>query len=427
MLSDSLILKIMRIKSLKPVEMARYALKNTLFYKKFYKEWDGRSFDTLPVMTKYDLVGVSPYDLLSRQFKDQAYIYAETSGSSGAPTPSFLTRNDFKGLLGVTRLTPYMKEIKKEMGNNRTAVNGLTFGFTIAGTSFGALMQKHGALVAQLGTRSTIATPQRTAETIAKLKPFTISATPLDFMSWMEIIRVDLPSKHDDVIRNLKFLLSTAEPCAFSRKQQIERYFNITHVNTYASVDGLVSIPCPCGEMHLLKEMHYIELFDGQMNRIGEYGTGRLCFTGLIRKSTPMVRYMLDDVVTVKASNCEHGFKKSIMPHGRYELSMELNGKTWGNLDFEDIIYRYGLFMNYTIEVCSDVINIRLEEYPIAKNDYDITGLTREITSLTSLKCIAELLPLGSITDIRKVREAKSVIKVLDLRDCSRQLMPQIL
>jgi len=424
-LKTKLISSLLKIKGKSPLNMARYAASHTKFYNNFYKNSSLDNFEKLPVVTKYDLIGISPYDLLSDEFKNKVILYGETSGSSGSPTSAFFTKSDFEGLISLSLLSPFASEVKNTAKLNRTAVNGLTFGFTIAGFSFGSILQKAGFLVAQLGARSTIATPERMAKTIVKLKPSVISATPLDFISWLKIIKLDYPDDYPTVVDSIKLLLSTAEPCARSRQHQIEKFFNITHINTYASVDGLVSLQCPCGEMHLIDNLLEVELLNSKLESIGPYGTGRLCFTNLVRKSTPMVRFLLDDLVTVKRSNCRYGYSKSIYPHGRYELSLDINGRTLGNLDFEEIIYRHGLFMNYKVDVYQDKINIILEDYDNnSANSFNISELQNEISSITGTSCIASLVPLGDLTEYRKVRGAKSIIKVSDKRKESRQEMP---
>lgn len=416
----------LKLKGSTPLQMARYASAHTRFYNRHYRDYSLDKFEDLPVVSKYDLIGTSPFDLLSDEFKDKVYLYGETSGSSGSPTPAFFTKKDFDGLITLSLLSPYASALKRVAEENRMAVNGLTFGFTIAGFSFGAILQKAGFVAAQIGSRSTIATPERMARTIVKLKPSVIAATPLDLMSWLEIIRLDYPKDFEDVVDNLRFLLSTAEPCALSRQRQIEEHFGFTHINTYASVDGLVSLQCPCGEAHLIDHLLEIELFDGEMNPVGQYGKGRLCFTNLMRRSTPMVRYLLDDLVTVKRSDCPHGYKTSIYPHGRYELSVDINGKTMGNLDYEEIIYRHGLFMNYEVEIGEEEICITLEDYA-GEGHGDISGLEREMAEATGKRCYADLVPMGKITSFRNVREAKSIIKVRDRRRASRQDLPVIL
>jgi phenylacetate-CoA ligase len=420
-----LINSILKLKGVSPLTMAKYASAHTKFYNEFYKDYSLDDFDALPVMTKYDLIGVSPYDFLSDEFKEKVFLYGETSGSSGSPTPTFMTKSDFDGLITLSLMSPFASEMKKAARENRTAINGLTFGFTIAGFSFGAILQKAGFLVAQIGTRSTIATPERMAKTIVKLKPSAMSATPLDFMSWLKIIKTDYPNDYISVLENLKFLLSTAEPCASSRQRQLEEHFGITHINTYATVDGFVSLQCPCGEMHLIDNLLDVKLYDGSMKSIGNYGTGRLCFTSLVRKSTPMVKYLLDDLVTINRSNCRYGFGRSIHPHGRYELSVDMNNRTMGNLDFEEIIYKHGLFMNYNVEIFRDRINLTLEEYDEdAINPRSLKDLRDEIADLTGALCNVNLFPLGEMTPYKRVREAKSVVKVLDKRAVSRQEMP---
>jgi phenylacetate-CoA ligase len=424
MLRNKFVNFLLAAKKFSPLQMAQYAKANTRFYNRFYEHYPMKNFRELPLMSKYDLVGISPYDLLSKPYQDKVHLYAETSGSSGAPTPSFFTPQEFQRLLILSALSPFTPFIQRELKLNRVALNGLTFGFTIAGFSFGALLQKLGALVAQVGSRSTIAMPERTVQTIIKLRPSVIAATPLDFMSWMEIVRIDHPQKREEIHRSLKFLMSTAESCAKSRQRQIENFFNVKQINVYASVDGFVSIPCPCGEKHLIDHLLYIELYDPQKNYLGTQGTGRLCFTNLVKKSTPIVKFLLDDLVTIRNCHCPYGFRQAIEPHGRYELSMDIKGRAWGHLDFEEIIYTYGLFMDYRVEVLDSKLILQLEEYPSAAAHYDLHGLEKELSEKTALPCDIHIQPLGSLTNIRKVRSAKSIVKVLDKREKSTQEMP---
>jgi phenylacetate-CoA ligase len=395
-------------------------------YQEFYQNYDVNNFKTLPLLTKDHLIGLDPFKLLSEDFVDEVSFYGETSGSSGSPTPCFFTARDFKNLTGLCALTPFTPLISQTLQENRVTVNGLTFGYTIAGFSFTQILLQCHAMVAQLGSRSTIATPERNARTIAKLKPSIIAATPLDLMVWLEIIRTDLPDEYPEVLRNLKILFSTAEPCANTRKQQLEKHFGIVHINTYATVDGFITIPCPCGEKHIIDGLYEIELYDQNLKSLGFYGTGRLCFTNLLRKTSPLVKYLIDDYVTITPSTCPHGFKNSVAPKGRYELTVDLNNRTWGSLDFEEIIYKYGLPIDYRIYIHDEQIEVELEEYPSCPG-YDLNSLKTELTILTGLTVEVKLLKLGDLTSIRKVRENKSIIKILDVRKTSRQVLPQIL
>ena len=71
-------------------------------------------------------------------------------------------------------------------------------------------------------------------------------------------------------------------------------------------------------------------------------------------------------------------------------------------------------------------IQVEVEEYPSCPG-YDSSSLKTELSALTGLPVEVKLLKLGDLTSIRKVRENKSIIKILDLRKTSRQILPQIL
>lgn len=407
--------------------MAKYAQEKTKFYRKLYEGQSLKDINEIPLVTK-KVLPKNPYDMLSNEFKNKVSLYGSTSGSTGTPTPSFLTPDDFKKLIALSSFSPYTEKVKEILNKNRTSICSLAFGFTIAGLSFKELLERSGALVAPLGSRSTIATPTRIAKSIGFLLPSVIAATPYDFMTFMEILRIDDTKAYKDSIDKLKVVMSTAEPCSKSREKQIKKYFNLDYyINTYASVEGLVTIPCPCGEMHILENLYDMRLYDENLRYIGDIGKGRLCFTSQLRKTTPLINYLLDDLVTIKKSDCKYGYKKSIHPHGRYELSLNLNNQLWGNLDFEEIIYKHGLFMTYFIDVYEDKMIIKLEEYPIAKAEYSLNKLSIEMENATGLKCIIQLLTLETLTNLREPRKSKPIIKVKDHRLVSHQEFPTIL
>ncbi|MDQ1252569.1 MAG: hypothetical protein QG646_1690, partial [Euryarchaeota archaeon] len=144
------------------------------------------------------------------------------------------------------------------------------------------------------------------------------------------------------------------------------------------------------------------------------------------RKTSPLVKYLIDDYVTITPSTCPHGFKNSVSPKGRYELTVDFNNRTWGSLDFEELIYKFGLPIDYRVFIHDKLIQVELEEYPSCP-DYDSISLKTELSTLTGLTVEVKLLKLGELTSFRKVRENKSIIKILDLRKNSRQTLPKIL
>src|SRR5262245_50632320 len=336
-----LLLRLLRWKARTPEQMARYARENTAFYPRFYEGRDVSDFASLPLLRKSTVRDVSPYEFLSRPHRDDVVWYGETTGSSGSPTPSFLTRREFHGATLLAKISPAAPILAAVLRENRTCVNGLAFGFTIAGMSFGDALANLGGLVANVGSRSTLATPARIARAIARLRPSVIAATPTDFLCWMRILEEDHPSEVDAVRRSLRMLFSTAELCADSRVRAIEREFGIRHVDTYACVEGFFTLACPCGDKHVLDAYH-VELFDDALRPLppGPQGArGRLAFTNLVKESTPLVRYLLDDDATVCPSRCPHGFKTSVIPHGRYELSARVGERRVNVREVEEAIF----------------------------------------------------------------------------------------
>jgi phenylacetate-CoA ligase len=400
--------------------MARYARAHTRHYKEAFAGWDGESFESLPLLTKQTAREISPFDLLAGPMKDKVVYYGETTGSVGSPTPSFFTRKEFHAATLLTYISPYYAMLRSVLGGNRTCINGLAFGFTVAGMSFGDLMVNIGGLVANTGSRSTLATPARIARAIARLKPAVIAATPGDFLAWMRIVKEDHPKEYEAVLKELKVLLSTAELCAAGRVKQIAEHFGIVHIDIYACVEGYFSLPCPCGEAHVLSAYH-AELIDEQGELIGTKGTGRFVFTNLLKRSTPMVRYLLDDWVTIGPSGCPYGFKTSIVPHGRYELTIPVGPERVGARHVEEELSRHGLFGDYRVELNAQKVQAIIEAYA---DEPQRKALEAGLAELFGVPAEVRLVEYGELTDYRAVRESKPILRLVDKRPKSGQTIP---
>ena len=422
-LRRKMLLGLLKLKALSPEQMAEYARRNTLFHRHLYGDKRVSDFNKLPLVTKAMTRYASPYDRLSSELKDKVTWYAETTGSTGSPTPVFYTKQEFNGAYLLSLLSPYNAPLKAMLKANRTCLNGLALEFTIAGASFADMLTKNGGLVMNAGSRSTIGPPVRIADAIVRLKPAIIAGAPLDFLCWMRIIKEDYPNEYDKVVDSLKILFSTAELCSDSRVCQIQKEFGITHINTYACVEGFFTLTCPCGEKHILPA-YYVELFDENLKLIGEYGKGRICVTNLLKKSTPFVRYLLDDLVIISPSTCSYGFKKSVIPKGRYELSVKINNELYNVADFEEIIFKYGLFGDYRVLLFDDRIEVELEGY--GKID-QLSNLEKEMEKEFGLSAKAKLLPFSTITPYREVRVSKPILKLTDKRASSTQEIPEVL
>jgi phenylacetate-coenzyme A ligase PaaK-like adenylate-forming protein len=415
---------LLKLKAPHPSKVAAYARAQTAFYAEFYDGHDTADFESLPLLTKQIVKDRSPYDLLSKKLAKRVRYYGETTGSTGSPTPSFYTRREFHAATLLTRMSPWYPFLQEVRRENRTALNGLAFGFTVAGMSFGDLLANSGFLVANTGSRSTLATPPRIARGMSRLMPSVVAAAPIDFLGWMRIVEEDHPAEAPLVKERLRVLMSTAELCAEERSARIAEHFGIEAVDTYACVEGFFSLPCPCGEKHILPAYH-VEIFDDDLKRIGTEGTGRFVFTNLLKLSSPMVRYLLDDLVTVTRSDCPAGFKRSVVPHGRYELTVRIDGENRNVRHFENAIFKHGLFGDWRIVLREDRMEVTLEEYaaPAGAVERVAAGLTEEF----GLPATVESVPFGRLTAYREPRREKPILKIEDARPGSTQKPPELL
>ena len=413
-------------------KMAEFAYKNTVFYREIYRDAVMKKgkitnvpFRKLPLAAKSSLNQYLPFDLLAKPYEKKVFKYGETTGSTGSPTPSFFTRKEFYGSVVLAKLTPYAALLGDILKLNRRAVCGLACGFTIAGLSFQQVLDELGFLTVNVDARTTIAPPHRVARLLARFKPSVIAAGETDFLAWMKVLKEEYSHEYEDVTANLKALVSTAELCSGARSAMIEKEFGIIHIDNYACVEGYFSVPCPCGEKHILP-VYETEVLSDDLKQSCEFGKGRFVFTNLYRKSTPFVRYLLDDLVTIYPSSCSHGFKKSIIPHGRYELSVNINGIRYGTRDFEEVLFQDYLFGEYRVEIFKEKIIIQVEDYNCGTN-VPMEKIKRDFKDKFKMETMIKLYPYGRIRNYKKIRETKPVLRLQDHRESSTQKIPQYL
>ena len=423
-LRKGIVAALIRARALSPEDMAAFARSQTSFYASFYEGFDTDDFTSLPILSKTLVRDVPPYDLLATSHRDRVVYYAETTGSTGSPTPAFYTRGEFRSARVLGLLSAHFQELRGLLTTHRACVNGMAYGLTIAGMSFGDLLEFAGGLTANVGSRSTLATPTRIARVIARLAPVAVAATPIDFLSWMRILEEDHPERVDRVHASLKMLLSSAELCARSRVARIEEHFGLRHVDVYACVEGFFTLACTCGEKHVLPAYH-TELFDADLKPIGPFGTGRLAFTNLVKRSTPMLRYLLDDWVTIRRSSCPLGFGTSVVPHGRYELNVSLGDEQVNVEQIEDALFSHGLFGDYRAVVFDDHMELQVERYA-PRHDSE-ARISEHFRARFGLPAQVTFVPFGTITPYREPRQSKPILKLEDRRSGSSQETPEFL
>jgi hypothetical protein len=131
--------------------------------------------------------------------------------------------------------------------------------------------------------------------------------------------------------------------------------------------------------------------------------------------------------VTIFPSECPYGFKTSIIPHGRYELSAEIGGERYGTRDFENALFADHLFGEYVVEVREDRFVITAEDYGLGPRRLPLESIQHRFRTTWGLPAELVIVPYGSLRDYREIRVSKPLLRLSDTRTTSTQEVPRYL
>lgn len=134
-------------------------------------------------------------------------------------------------------------------------------------------------------------------------------------------------SKHvKDIITKIDLIISYAEVLSDDVKNILELRFNAKVIQIYQGSEGFIASTCKCGKLHLNED-----LFKFEFEKAGdEFGNAqKIIITDLYRKTQPIIRYSINDLVELDDSKCECGslFKVIKKIYGRVDDIFILKGK----------------------------------------------------------------------------------------------------
>jgi len=91
---------------------------------------------------------------------------------------------------------------------------------------------------------------------------------------------------------------------------------------------------------------------------------------------------------------------------------------------FEEAIFSHGLFGDYRVVIEDDRIRVTAEEY--GAHDSRET-MARALSDVFGQRTEVELVPFGTITKYREIRQSKPILKIEDRRSTSTQVIPEYL
>ncbi|TYB78774.1 phenylacetate--CoA ligase family protein [Bizionia myxarmorum] len=334
----------------KKKDIVAYHFKNNPFYKDFVKNADITDWNSIPVMTKYDLQ--KPLEeRLSDGFSLKNVYINKTSGSSGHPF-TFAKDYDCHALTWAV--------IK-----NRFGWYGLDFNSSKQARFYGIPLDKKGYYKERfkdfLSSRYRFSVFDLSDNAFkSAIKKF--ETTKFDYLNGYTSSLVQLAKflKSQGLVLkqicpSLKACVVTSEMLFEDDKILMEAQFSIPVINEYgASELDLIAFQNPENEWQINSETLYVEILDAE-NRVLPFGEeGRIVITSLFNKAHPFIRYDIGDIGIISESST---LKKPILKKliGRTnDIAILPSGKKAAGLTFyyitKSIIEDTSLVKEFIIE-----------------------------------------------------------------------------
>ncbi|MFI5932232.1 AMP-binding protein [Actinoplanes sp. NPDC051494] len=254
-----------------------------------------------PMTTKADLRAAYPFGLLAVDRRELA-TYHESSGSSGVPTASYYTADDWLDLAE--------RYARKHVGifPADTFLVRTPYALMITGHLAHAAARSRGATVVPADNRS-LAMPY--AKVLRLLQDLGVTLTwslPTDTLLWAAAAELAGRRPGKD-FPHLRALFVGGEPLSPARRDRIAAIWDAPVVEEYGATEtGSLAGECPHGRLHLWADRALFEVHDPVTGRIGRDGRGQLVVTPLYREAMPLLRYAIEDDVEITYADCPCGW-----------------------------------------------------------------------------------------------------------------------
>jgi len=313
-----------KIQQKKLYELITYASQNIPYYQGIIKEQNLRfSEDSIfedikkfPLLTK-DVIRNNFNELY--KFKDHTYYRNSSGGSTGEPAIFYQDSNYFAWNTAAKII--FDEWAGREIGEPMVKLWGSMQDILKGGQSLKGYLRQQLSGVTTLGsTRMTEKGMYEYVQRINCIKPRLILAYANCIGELARFIQ-----NHDLPIYSPQAIMTSACVLYPEIRARIEDVFHATVFNRYGSREvGDVACNCKTSPgLHLIPDIHYIEIVDdeGKEVKLGE--TGEIIITLLTNYTMPLIRYKIGDRGILSNKNCRCG-------HG-LPLLEEVEGRTVGH------------------------------------------------------------------------------------------------
>ncbi len=299
-------------------KLIKHANKKSRFYSTFYSSYNIDDFSNLPFMnkqlfmdnfTQLNTVGLTREECInhclekeqSRDFSEyyKGYLVGMSTGTSGNRGLEFVSKMEafFMQLLVFFRF-PFPKTKKIH----------LAFILRVFSPGFG-----HNGRKIRITYVSPLDTIEAIIEKLNTLNPNLISGPP-------SVLQVLARARNEGSLKVSPLLIiSYGEVLSSNVKKIVEKDFNCSVVDVYKSSESFIALPCKHGNLHINEDTTFIEVLDKNNKPVEPGKPGFVVVTDFIKRKTPIIRYKLNDLITIDPKPCSCGSKFRVIKevHGR--------------------------------------------------------------------------------------------------------------
>ena len=366
-------------------EIVKYVTDNSPFYREHFKgltPTDIESLTTsgitaLPFTTKDDLrqQGAS----LASAPLHQSWIYYETTGTTGKPTPC--PRNETDSIHNNTPLIIHYRNIFEQYGSNHIVGVMGPSELHSTGDTFEDVFRSLGYGVVKMWPRSPVVGMKRVMALINELKITALVCTPAVAISVARFIK---NSGDEPSATSVKLILTVGELTTPSLLRNIGEVWGAkVYSCMYASQESSILAVCAQdSHLYTVPLNNYYEIIDpssgaGYDVTKGQV-VGELVITHLYKGQKPLIRYRTGDMVR---STCMPDGSQKIVPIGRVRDVLTLNGQAYCAWDLEAaLLEKLNGCLDYAIQIDNseghDVLNITVEMFD---KQSDVSQVLRDV------------------------------------------------
>ncbi len=298
--------KIHKFQERQASKIVQYAVANSKFYQSHYNNKNLDDVAQLPLIDKqimmenfsiFNTAGLTKEECLkfclrneeTRDFsqKYKNFIIGMSTGTSGNRGLEMVTKKE-ASLIQTTFISRFPIPLR---GRFRLAFILRVFspGFNV---NIGKFQMKY---VSPMDTLENI------VEKLNQMQPTALSAPS-------SMLKILAEAKQEGSLKiNPNLVVSYAEVLSPDTEQYLQKIFATEILEVYKCTEGMIAQSCKEGRLHINEDLLIVEVVDENENPVPPGTPGHVIVTDLVKRTTPIIRYRLNDILTLDPEPCPCG------------------------------------------------------------------------------------------------------------------------